>query len=56
VSQSGATTSVANFVHDDKATKVPRAQAELASQKPQIRNAAGIASFVFELATYWVNG
>ena len=56
VSQSGATTSVANFVHDDSATKMPRAQAELASQNPQIRKAAGIESFVFELATYWVNG
>jgi len=32
------------------------AQGELASQKPQIRNAGAIASLVFELETYCVNG
>src|SRR5438105_1797686 len=56
VSHIGATTSVANFVHDDSATKIPRAHADVTSQKPQMRNAAGIESFVFEFDTYCVNG
>src|SRR2546421_611543 len=56
VSHIGATTSVANFVHDESAAKIPRAHADVMSQKPQIRNAAGIESFVFELDTYCVNG
>ena len=34
----------------------PRATGELTSQKPQIRNSGGSASFVFELETYCVNG
>jgi hypothetical protein len=56
VSHSGATTNVANFVHAESATKTPRAHGDVTSQKPQIKNAAGIASFVFELETYCVNG
>src|SRR5437870_2199205 len=56
VSHIGATTSDANFVHDESATKIPRAHGEVISQKPQMRNAAGIASFVFEFDTYCVNG
>ncbi len=47
-SQSGASSSAANFVHPASATAAPRAQAEEASQKPQIRNAGMIVSFVFE--------
>ena len=52
----GATTSETNFVHPERARKNPRLNAELASQKPKIRKAGWIASFVFELETYWVNG
>ena len=37
-------------------TDAPRAHGEVTSQKPQIRNAGRIASFVFELETYCVNG
>ena len=47
-SQSGASSSAANFVHPASATAAPRAQADDASQNPQIRNAGMIASFVFE--------
>ena len=47
-SQSGASSRAANFVQPASATAAPRAQAEEASQKPQIRNAGMIASFVFE--------
>ena len=48
VSHSGASSSAANFVQPASATAAPRAQAEEASQKPQIRNAGMIVSFVFE--------
>ena len=47
-SQSGASSNPANFVQPASATAAPRAQAEEASQKPQIRNAGMIVSFVFE--------
>ena len=50
-SQSGASSSAANFVQPASATAAPRAQADDASQKPQIRNAGMIASFVFEFET-----
>ena len=50
-SQSGASSRAANFVQPASATAAPRAQAEEASQKPQIRKAGMIASFVFELET-----
>ena len=56
MSHSGARSSAANFVQPASATADPRAQAEEASQKPQIRNAGMIASFVFEFDTYSVNG
>ena len=55
-SQSGASSSAANFVQPASATAAPRAHGEEASQKPQIRNAGMIASFVFEFETYSVNG
>src|SRR2546425_403902 len=51
-----AKTRVANFVHPDSATKTPRAHADVTNQRPQIKNAAGIASLVFELDAYCVNG
>src|SRR5439155_24297742 len=54
--QSGATSSGANLVQPASAEKTPRANAEVTSQKPQIRNSGGSASFVFEFETYWVNG
>src|SRR6266511_445318 len=56
VNQSGATTSVANFVQPAKAAKIPRPHAELASQKPQIRKTGTIESFVFDISTYVVKG
>src|SRR5207237_5531671 len=54
--QSGATSSGANFVQPASAAKAPRAAGDVTSKKPQIRNSAGNASFVFELETYCVNG
>ena len=48
--------SVANFVQPDNATEIPRAHGELASQKPKMRKTGTIASFVFDIETYWVNG
>jgi hypothetical protein len=51
VSQSGAATSVANFVQPDSATAAPRAQAELANTRPQIRKTGTMASFVFDINT-----
>src|ERR671919_1941505 len=56
VAQSGTTTSAASFVHAPSAAKVPRPTADDAAQNPQIRKAGMIASFVFELSTYCVNG
>src|SRR6266545_1270789 len=38
------------------ATATPRAQAELTSQKPQMRNTGTIESFVFDIDTYCVKG
>ena len=55
--QSGATSSGANFVQPASARNAPRAQRRPStSQKPQIRNAGRIASFVFDLDAYCVNG
>src|SRR5205823_10439418 len=54
--QSGASRSGANFVQPESATAAPRAAGQVTSQKPQIRNSGGSASFVFELETYCVNG
>jgi hypothetical protein len=56
VSHSGTTTSDANFVHPDSAAKKPRLKAEVVKRKPKIRKAGTIASFVFELDAYCVNG
>src|SRR5512132_1041134 len=50
--QSGPRSNGANFVQPASATEAPRAQGEVTSQKPQIRNSGGSASFVFELETY----
>src|SRR6478735_710690 len=47
---------VANFVQPESATEAPRAQGEVASQKPKMRKAGTIASFVFDMETYCVNG
>src|SRR5262249_8243028 len=55
-SQSGATSSAANLVQPASATKAPRPHGELTSQKPQIRRAGMMASFVFEARTYAVKG
>src|SRR5205814_8686617 len=55
-SQSGATTNAANFGQPARAVAAPRAHGELHRQNPQIRNAGMMASFVFELRTYCVNG
>src|ERR687887_1634424 len=49
-------TSGANFVQAESAQKTPRLTGEATSQKPKIRNAGRIESFVFELDTYCVNG
>src|SRR5690242_14635270 len=54
--QSGTSSSAANFVQPASATNAPRAKADVVSQKPKIRNTGMIASFVFELETYCVNG
>src|SRR5207247_7844401 len=54
--QSGASSSGANFVQPESATAAPRAAGDVTSQKPQIRNSGGSASFVFELETYCVKG
>ena len=35
---------------------MPRPHGDVTSQKPKTRRAGMIASFVFELDTYWVNG
>ena len=56
VAQSGATTSAANFVQPASAAKPPRSPGDAAKQNPQISNAGRIASFVFELDAYCVNG
>src|SRR3954447_5599736 len=56
VAQSGATISDANFVQPESAAKIPRAAGRETSQKPQMRNAGMIASFVFEFDAYCVNG
>src|SRR5689334_12549838 len=56
VAQSGATISDANFVQPESAPKTPRPTGDVTSQKPQIRNAGMIESFVFELDAYCVNG
>src|SRR5918911_4382480 len=49
-------TSGVNLVQADRAPKTPRLIGEAASQKAKIRKAGRIASFVFELDTYCVNG
>src|SRR3954449_8075020 len=56
VAQSGATISDANFVQPESAAKIPRAAGRETSQKPQMRKAGMIASFVFEFDAYCVNG
>ena len=56
VSHIGATTSVANFVQPDSATLAPRNHGTFTSQKPKIRKTGTIASFVFDIDTYCVNG
>src|SRR6266550_8942334 len=45
-----------NLVSPDKAQNAPRATGDEMSQNPQIRKAGMIASFVFELDAYCVNG
>ncbi len=56
MSQSGASSSTANFVQPASATATPRAAGDDASQKPQTRRAGMIASFVFAISVYAVNG
>src|SRR5579859_752647 len=56
VAHSGAISSGANFVQLARAVKTPRAGGEVTSQNPKINITGWIASFVFELDTYWVNG
>src|SRR3954453_12420897 len=56
VAQSGATIREANFVQPESAARTPRAAGRETSQKPQMRNAGMIASFVFEFDAYCVNG
>src|SRR6478752_5145706 len=56
VSHIGATTSAPNFVQPESATATPRDHAELAKMKPQIRKTGTIASLVFDISTYVVNG
>src|SRR5689334_23202835 len=56
VSQSGTTMSDANFVQPESAANAPRHTGTVTSQKPQMRNAGMIASFVFEFEAYCVNG
>ena len=56
VSQSGATMSEANLVHPDSAPSAPRPTGDETSQKPKMRKHGIIASFVFELDAYCVNG
>ena len=55
-SHSGASSSAANFVQPARAAKKPRASGIVTSQKPKIRSAGMIASFVFEFDEYCVNG
>src|SRR5206468_3046174 len=56
VSHSGATSRDANFVQPESAASTPRVAGLEASQKPHTRKHGMIASFVFELETYWVKG
>src|SRR3954464_11139578 len=56
VSQSGATISRARFVRHERAQSAPRSPGLQPSQKPQMRNAGMIASFVLEFDAYCVNG
>ena len=49
---SGTSRNGANFVHDARPTKSPRAAAEVESQNPQTRIAGRIVSFELELMTY----
>src|SRR3954452_5696415 len=56
VSQSGATIREANFVRPESVQSAPRSPGRDTSQKPQMRNAGMIASFVLEFDAYWVNG
>ena len=56
VSQSGASASAANFVQPASAVATPRAVGEEASQNPHTRSAGMIASFVFDISAYAVNG
>jgi len=46
----------ANFVKPERATEIPRAQGEPASQNPKMRNAGTIVSLVFDIDAYCVNG
>src|SRR5690349_4152514 len=55
-SQSGATSRLANFVQPDNAAEAPRASGHVTRIRPRMRKKGGIASFVFELETYCVNG
>ena len=52
----GTSRSAANFVHPASATNAPRPKADVTSQKPKMSSTGMIASFVFELDTYCVNG
>src|SRR4051812_18560895 len=56
VAQSGTTISDAIFVQPASAVPTPRPTGDEQSQKPQTRNAGMIASFVFALSAYAVNG
>ena len=56
VSQSGASSRVANFVQPDSATATPRENDEVQSQKPHTRSAGMIASFELEFSVYAVKG
>src|SRR4051812_825112 len=46
----------ANFVNPESAQSAPRHAGREMSQKPQMRNAGMIASFVLEFEAYCVNG
>src|SRR4051812_42554574 len=46
----------ANFVQPESAANAPRHAGLVTSQKPQMRNAGMIESFVFEFDAYCVNG
>src|SRR5581483_8508238 len=56
VSQRGAATSAANFAQHDAAMSTPRGAGLEMNQRAQTSRHGMIASFVFELETYCVNG